>query len=439
MGASARTGAGRVAFTHPEFRRFFGARFFDRLALEMQVTAVSWQVYQLTGDPLHLGLVGLAQFGPFLLLFLVAGAAADRFPRIRIMQGTVVVQLLCSAAFLGMTVAGRATLLAIFAVLVVLGVARAFQAPVQMAIVPILVPAEHFANAVAWNSSAMQIARIGGPALAGGLLVLGVDVVYGVVAAGVVLSLAFVVRIRARAQVISREGVSWRVVLAGLRFIWSRQVILGAISLDLFAVLLGGATALLPIFAVEILGVGAVGFGALRAAPVVGSLACMLVLTQRPVRRRAGAKLLAAVVVFGGAICVFGVSTSFWLSLTALFVLGAADAVSVFVRNNLVQIITPDEMRGRVSAVNSVFIGASNELGEFESGLTAAWWGPVPAVLLGGIGTIVIALTFGVLMPRLRRVDGLEPDELIREHHPIAARPGEPDATGADPPPGGRT
>ncbi len=432
----ARAGSeGRVAFGYRDFRNFFGARFFDRLSMEMLVTAVSWQVYEITGDPLHLGLVGLAQFAPFLLLFLVAGAAADRISRIRIMQGSIVVQLMCAAAFFGMTLSGRVSLPAIYLILVVLGVARAFQAPVQQAIVPILVPAEHFANAVAWNAAAFQTARIGGPALAGGLLLLGVDVVYGVVAACVVASLAFVTRVRAEAQVLSRDPFSWRATLAGLRFIWSRQVVLGAISLDLFAVLLGGATALLPIFAVEILGVGAVGFGVLRSAPVVGSLASMLWLAQHPIRRRAGLKLLSAVAVFGFAICVFGLSRNFWLSLLALITLGTADAVSVFIRSNLVQIITPDEKRGRVSAVTAVFIGASNELGEFESGITAAWWGAVPAVLAGGIGTVAIAVAFGWLMPRLRRVDGLDPDALIREHGEAAgASPGrdpvEPDPSG---------
>ena len=424
-GTAAVRQGGRAAFRHAGFRNFLGARFFDRLAMEMLITAVSWQVYELTGDPWHLGLVGLAQFAPFLLLFLVSGAAADRLPRLRIMQAGVAVQFCCVAAFLGMTVADRASLPAIFAVLSLLGLARAFQAPVQMALVPLLVPAEHFANAVAWNSTAFQIARIGGPALAGALLLLGLDVVYGLVAACVAASLLFVARVHPPAQVMSTGPFTWRGALAGLRFIWSRQVVLGAISLDLFAVLLGGATALLPIFAVEILGVGAVGFGALRSAPVVGSLACMLLLTQRPIRRRAGLKLLFSVGVFGIAICVFGLSTTFWLSLLALVVLGAADAVSVFVRNNLVQIITPDERRGRVSAVNSVFIGASNELGEFESGMTAAWWGVVPAVLVGGLGTIGIALAFALLMPSLRRVDSLDPEALLREHGgPPGASPG---------------
>jgi NADH:ubiquinone oxidoreductase subunit K len=405
-----------VAFHYPDFRYFLAARFFDRLAVEMLITAVSWQVYQLTRNPLHLGLVGLVQFAPFLLLFLVAGAAADRLPRRHILRGSITVQLLCAAAFLGLTLGGRVTLPAIFTILVFLGLARAFQAPVQMAIVPLLVPAEHFANAVAWSSAAFQTARIGGPAAAGALLLLGVDVVYAVVVAGSVASLVLVFRVRASSQVLSTEPHTWRSALAGLRFIWSHRVVLGAISLDLFAVLLGGATALLPIFAVEILGVGAVGFGALRAAPVVGALACMLILAQRPIRRRAGSKLLFAVGVFGAAICVFALSRSFWLSLAALFVLGAADAVSIFVRNNLVQIITPDEMRGRVSAVNSVFIGASNELGEFESGFTAAWWGAVTAVLVGGLATIGVAIGFALCLPRLRRVDSLDPDALRREH-----------------------
>jgi MFS family permease len=412
-------GPGRIAFGYPDFRRFFATSVISSLALEMQITAVSWQVYQLTGDPLHLGLVGLAQFAPFPLLFLVAGAAADRIPRIRILQSTIAVQLLCAVAFFAATVGNRGTLPAIFSILILLGIARAFQAPVRPAILPILVPKEHFANAVAWSSTGSQIARIGGPALAGVLLVLGVEVVHGVVVVLVAMALLFAFRVQAKAQILTKGRPTLRSTLAGFRFIRSRQVILGAISLDLFAVLLGGARALLPIFAVDILGVGAVGFGALRAAPVIGSLISALVLTQRPIRSRAGFKLLISVAAFGGATCVFGLSTSFYLSFLALLTLGVADSVSVFIRANLVQIITPDDMRGRVSAVSSVFIGASNELGEFESGITAAWWGVIPAVLVGGIGTIVVAMVFGLAMPRLRQVDSLDPDRLIRDHRGI--------------------
>ncbi|MBU1227015.1 MAG: MFS transporter [Actinobacteria bacterium] len=416
--------AGRVAFGYPDFRNFFGTSVLGSLAVEMQITAVSWQVYQLTGDPLHLGLVGLAQFAPFPLLFLAAGAAADRFPRVRIVQATMAVQLLCAAAFLTVTVGDAATMPMIFSILILLGVARAFQSPARPAILPLLVPPEHFPNAVAWNSAGSQTARIGGPAVAGALLILGVEVVYGAVVVLAAAALGFAFRVHARSQILDKGRPTLRTILAGFRFIWSRPVILGAISLDLFAVLLGGATALLPIFAVDILGVGAVGYGALRASHVIGSLVSSLVLTQRPILRRAGSKLLASVAVFGAATCVFGLSTTFWLSFLALFALGAADAVSVFIRSNLVQVITPDAMRGRVSAVNSIFIGASNELGEFESGVTAAWWGVVPAVLVGGIGTIVVAVVFGFAIPRLRRVDSLDHIRLIRDHREVTGPPG---------------
>ena len=432
---SAATGRwGGVAFGYPDFRRFLLARFFDRLAMEMLITAVSWQVYQLTGNPLHLGLVGLAQFAPFLLLFLVAGAAADRLPRIRIMRGSVVVQLLCAAAFFGMTLTGRVSLRAIFIILVALGIARAFQAPVQQAIVPILVPAEHFANAVAWSSAAFQTARIGGPALAGALLLLGVDVVYGVVTGCVVASLAFVARVRAEAQILSKDPFSWRATLAGLRFIWSRQVVLGAISLDLFAVLLGGATALLPIFAVEILGVGAVGFGVLRSAPVVGSLACMLWLTQRPIRQRAGFKLLAAVAFV----------RSRHLRLRAVAgLLAVAAGPRRAGSGRCGKRVRSQQPGADGHPRRHAGPGERGELGvhrgiERTRGVRVGGHGRlvgvVPAVLVGGIGTVAIAVAFGFLLPRLRRVDSLDPVALVRDHGgATGASPGR-DPAGVDPP-----
>ncbi len=419
MAAEASSEAGWVALRHRPYRFYWVARVLVRLALEMQITAVSWQVYELTGRALFLGLVGLAQFGPFLILFPLSGTAADRLSRKRILLGAVFVQTLCATGFFLLTFSGKASFPAIFAILVALGITRAFQAPSLQAIVPLLVPMEHFGNAVAWTAIGMQTARIAGPAIAGALLILGIQIVYGVVVVLFIASMTLTALIITGGQLITTDRSSLRTVLAGFGFIWSRPVVLGAITLDLFAVLLGGATALLPIFAVDILGVGELGFGALRAAHVVGSLSGALVLTQRPVTRRAGAKLLGAVAIFGGATCVFGASTAFWLSFAALFVLGAADAVSVFVRNNLVQIITPDDMRGRVSAVNSVFIGASNELGEFESGITAAWWGAVPAVLVGGLGTIMVALLAMRLFPDLRGLDTLDPDVLVREHRDV--------------------
>ena len=408
--------AGRVAFQHADFRVFWLARVLGVFAIDMQITAVSWQVYQLTGKPLDLGLVGLTQFAPFFCLFLVAGTVADRYQRKRIMSACVTLQTLCAVAFFAMTATGQADFSTILAILVFLGIARTFQSPAQQAIVPLLVPKEHFANAVAWTSSGFQMARIAGPGIAGIMIVAGEQWVYGTAVILFFCSTALTFLIKTNTQIISTAPITIENILAGLKFIMKRQIIIGAIGLDLFAVLLGGATALLPIFATDILNVGAAGFGALRAMLTVGAFAGALFLTQVPIRRHAGKSLLIAVAIFGLGIIVFGISTSFWLSLTALFVLGAADSVSIFVRNNLVQIITPDDMRGRVSAVSSVFVGASNEVGEFESGVTAEWWGVVPAVVVGGIGTIFIAGLFAKIFPQLRKVDSLDPDDLVRKY-----------------------
>ena len=413
---------GFAAFGHRDYLLFWISRVCGTLAVEMQITAIGWQVYRLTGRELDLGLVGLAQFAPFALLFLVTGVVADRFSRVRIMILCVFVQTLCAGSFFAITLTGNASFGLIFAILIVLGIGRAFQAPAQQSIIPVLVPRAHVANAIAWNSSGMQMARIIGPTIAGILIAVGAATgvdevpVYGIVTVLFVVATGLALFIRSRAQVTSTAPISVDTLLAGLRFIKSRQVILGAIGLDLFAVLFGGAIALLPVFAKDILGVGAEGFGALRSAFTFGGFLCALILTQRPITRHAGKMLLGAVTVFGAAVVVFGLSTAFWLSLAALFVMGSADAVSVFIRNNLVQIITPDEMLGRVSAVNGVFIGASNELGEFESGVTAHWWGTVPAVVVGGLATIGVAVVFTWAMPQLRRVDSLDPNELIRRY-----------------------
>ncbi len=315
-----------------------------------------------------------------------------------------------------MTVTSNVDFSSIFTILIFLGIARAFQAPAQQAIVPLLVPKEHFANAIAWTSSGFQMARIAGPGIAGIMIIAGEQWVYGAAVILFILSTTFTFFIKTNTQVISRAPITVENILAGFKFIMKRQIIIGSIGLDLFAVLLGGATALLPIFATDILNVGPAGFGALRATHMIGAFATALFLTQYPISRHAGKKLLAAVAIFGAGIIVFGISTSFWLSLAALFVLGAADSVSVFVRHNLVQIITPDYMRGRVSAVSSVFVGASNEVGEFESGVTAEWWGVVPAVVVGGAGTIFIAGLFAKIFPQLREVDSLNPDDLIRKY-----------------------
>lgn len=413
--------SGFGAFRHRDFRLYWVARILALVAAEMQITTVGWQVYRLTGRELDLGLIGLAQFAPFALLFLISGLVADRLPRLRILAGCMAVQMACATAFLLLARAG-ASFDTMLIVLVVLGITRAFQMPALAAVVPALVPPRVLANAIAWSSSGNQMARIAGPTVAGlGIaageaLGMGETPVYATVVVLFGLGLALMLCVRSRGQILNRDPVSLATLTLGLRFICTRQVILGAIGLDLLAVLFGGAIALLPIYARDILQVGSEGFGLLRSSYTVGGLACALTLTQRPIRRHAGVKLLLAVAVFGASIIVFGASTSFPLSLAALFVMGAADSISVYVRSNLVQVITPDEMRGRVGAVNGVFIGASNELGEFESGLTAHWWGTVPAVVIGGAVTLSIAAVFAVAFPKLRGVDSLDPEDLVRRY-----------------------
>lgn len=410
------------AFRSRDFSLYFVSRLLALIAAEMQITTVGWQVYRLTGEPLDLGFVGLAQFLPFALLFLVSGLAADRFPRIRILTLCIALQTGCAIAFFLLDRSGQASFAAMLGVLVPLGIARAFAMPAHQAIIPSLVPERDLPNAIAWNSSGNQACRIAGPTIAGIMIAicdaagLGEGPVYAAVAAMFAAATMFTLLIRARPRIGPVAPVTLFNLLAGLRFIGTRQVILGAIGLDLFAVLFGGVTALLPVFARDILDVGAEGFGLLRSSLTVGALLGALLLTQRPIRRHAGRKLLLAVAIFGAGSIVFGLSTNFWLSMAALFIMGAADSVSVFVRLNLVQIITPDEMRGRVSAVNGVFIGASNELGEFESGVTAHWWGTVPAVIVGGAATCLVAILFAAIFRDLRRVDSLDADNLIRRY-----------------------
>ncbi len=408
--------SGWVAFQYADFRNFFLARFISRLAVEMQMTAVGWQVYSLTGNPLDLGLVGLAQIAPFLILFPLAGMTADRFSRARIISVCVFSESLCAAAFFGLTLMGVISFPVMLAILALFGISRAFQTPAEQAIVPLLVPHKHVANAIAWTSVSGQTARITGPGIAGLMIIAGEQWVYGSVVILMAGATVFAMMIRANTQIISSDPISFATVFAGLRFIFSRQIVLGSISLDLFAVLLGGATALLPIYAKDILLVGPVGFGILRATVTVGALAGALYFTQAPIRRHAGVKLLGSVAAFGAATIVFGLSESFGLTLVMLFIIGATDSVSVFIRNSIVQIVTPDEIRGRTNAVNAVFIGASNELGEFESGVTAAWWGVVPSVVIGGIGTICVALAFARIFPQLRGADSLVPEDLIRNY-----------------------
>ncbi len=397
----------RALFALHDFRLFFLTRFLSAIAQQMVAVAVGWQVYDLTGDPLHLGYVGLAQFLPAFLLALPGGQVADRFDRRVILVTGLALVAASVTGLLLLALSGHPSLGAIYALLAVTGATRAFLAPASQSLLPLLVPPEAFPRAVAWNSTSWQVAVVAGPALGGGLYVLGISAVYGVAAAALVASAAAAARLARPLKVHMPAEPGLEGLLAGVRYVFQRKDILGAVSLDLFAVLLGGATALLPVFARDILHVGPVGLGVLRAAPAAGAAVMAVVLAHRPLESRAGLKLFAAVAVFGVATIVFALSTSFWLSLAALVVLGGADMVSVIVRQTLVQIRTPDAMRGRVSAVNWVFIGASNELGEFESGITAAWFGTVPAVVIGGVGTLAVAGLWAWMFPALRKTDRL--------------------------------
>jgi MFS family permease len=387
-------------------RRFFVARFVAILALQMQSVAIGWDVYSRTHRALDLGYVGLAQFVPAALLSLVAGAVADRFDRRRILVAVhLALALLTAALFFLPHAWGIAP---VYGVLVLLGVARAFSAPAGQALLPDLVTKEEFPRTVAQSSSVWQIGLVAGPALGGVAFGAFGARVYAVCGVLFLLAALAIASMSVRSVARARRAPSWDEVTGGVRYVWARKLILGSISLDLFAVLLGGAVALLPIFAKDVLFVGPWGMGLLRSAPAVGAAVTGLALARWPLTRRAGPVMLACVAVFGVATIAFGTSTSLATSLVALFVTGAADMVSVVVRLTLVQLETPADMRGRVSAVNSVFIGASNELGELESGLTAAWFGAERAVILGGIGTIVVVVLWTVLFPGLRKVDRLD-------------------------------
>jgi MFS family permease len=390
----------------PDLRRFLAARFLVGMAAQVQTVAVGWQVFSVSGDPLDLGLVALSQFLPFILLILPAGHVADQYDRRRVQLATYLVLAACSAALLGLALAGIDDVGPVFAVMVLFGIARAFNQPTSQALLPNLATPDAFPRAVALNSTLGQIAMIAGPALGGVLVIAGVDVAYALALVLLAIGSLLVFGLRAGGRVdTTREAVSWSSLLSGLAFVRAHPVVLGSISLDLFAVLFGGATALLPIYAGEILDVGPAGLGLMRAAPAVGAAMLAAILTVRPLRRNVGPWMFGSVALFGVGTIVFGVSTAFALSLAALVVMGAADMVSVYIRHLLVQLETPDAIRGRVSAVNAVFIGASNELGEFESGVTAAWWGVVPSVVVGGVATIAVAGIWTRLFPVLWRLD----------------------------------
>jgi len=392
------------------FMRMWFARLCGTTGNQMLMVAVGWQMYDLTGSAWDLGLVGLYQFVPALLLTLVAGHVVDRLHRGRIVAACLMAQagvaLILMAATQGWGAGGGwASRELLLGVSILLGVARAFQMPAQQALTPMLVPPAMLPRAMAFSSAGMQAAVISGPALGGVIFVAGATAVYATCAFLFAAGCALLWVLRYDHVPPPREPVSLRTLLAGAEFVWRRKALLGAVSLDLFAVLLGGATALLPMFARDILHVGPWGLGLLRGAPAAGALLTSVVLTRWPLSRRVGRTMLLSVALYGVCMLVFGMSTSFALSLAALAVSGGADMVSVVVRQTLMQIETPNEMRGRVSAVNSVFIGASNQLGEFESGATAAWLGPVGSVVAGGVGTLLVAALWFRAFPALARRD----------------------------------
>jgi len=398
-----------VLLAHPAFAFLWCSRVLANVAFNMLGVAVGWQLYALTGRALDLGLVGLAQFAPIVVLTLIVGQVADRYDRRLITAICLFVEAATATALVVGTVAGWLSNTSIFAIMALVGAARAFESPTTTALVSDVVPRPLVARAMAWVVSATQTARIVGPALGGFLYVIGPGTTYLTAGALFVCAGMCAAVIRSRRAARASEPVMLESVLSGIVFIRDQRVLLGTMSLDLFAVLLGGgATALLPIYARDILGTGPGGLGLLRAAPAVGALATSVFLAYRPLRWRIGRTLFRAVMVFGVATVVFGVSSSFVVSLAALGVLGAADVVSVVIRASLVQIRTPDTMRGRVSAVHSLFTGTSNQLGAFASGLAAALFGAIPAVLLGGLGTIAVAALWIRLFPELRRIRSFE-------------------------------
>ena len=410
---------GLEAFASRDFRRYQLARVAVILGAEAQSVAVAWHVYSITHRPLDLGYTGLALFLPGLLFLLPSGHVADRFDRRQVILICYALQVLCTAALLTVTLRGISSVYVIYAILFFIGTGRSFSGPASSALVPHLVPESHLVNAITWGGTIFQLANTVGPAV-GGLLftipmhrwaphlaVEGAAIVYMFTLVSLVWFLVLIASLHARPGRMEHRAMSLKVVLAGFDYVLHMPMLLGSFSLDLFVVLLGGAVALMPIFSHEILHTGPSGLGMLRAAPAVGALCTSLFLARFPLTRGAGKRLFTSVAIFGAATIVFGLSRNLALSLVALAILGAADMISVIIRGSLLQLATPPEMRGRVSAVNSLFIGASNELGEFESGLTAQFLGVVRATVIGGIGALAVAGIWATSFPALRRADEL--------------------------------
>ncbi len=397
-----------AAFKHLSYQRYFGSRFLTAFAVQILSVAVAWQIYDQTQNAALLGWIGLVQFLPALLLVVVTGLAADRLGRRMVMGLAICLMGTCALVILVMAVTGKFNPVWVLGVLTVFGIARAFHSPASASLVVNVVPREDFANGIGWITSSWQLASIMGPA-AGGLLY-GISALTAYVTASLIFlcSAVLIFSIPKPAQIMEREGTSLKTLLGGFSYVWKQKIVLGAITLDLFAVLLGGAVALLPIYARDILELGPTGLGLLRAAPGIGAVMMIVMLTRFPVKDHAGNILFVTVALFGFATMVFGVSTLAWVSILALVAIGAFDMVSVYIREILLQLWTPDEVRGRVNAVNSIFLGASNELGEARAGFMAAKWGAVFTVAAGGAAAIGVSALCAGLFPGLRKARSLD-------------------------------
>jgi len=415
-----------VAWQSRDFRFYSAARVLGIMGAEAQAVGVAWQVYQITHSALALGYTGLALFLPGLFFVLPAGHVADRYDRRGIIITCYSVQFAATSLLLWLTLRGTTNIWLVYAVLFLIGTGRYFSGPAASALVPTLVPKEHFVNAVTWGATVYQIANATGPMIGGLLFTValgslfggrfvrlnGAPLVYCFTLACLVMFLLLISVVKPRGAG-EKKGFTLETMLAGLRYVASTRLLLGSISLDLFAVLLGGATSLMPIFASDVLHSGATGLGVLRAMPSLGALAVSVTLLALPIKRRAGQTMLTCVGLFGAATVLFGISRNIWLSCAALLVIGASDMASVVVRSSILQLATPNEMRGRVSSVNWLFIGASNEFGEYESGLTAHWWGAVRAVIVGGVASLAVTGLWSVFFPALRHADKLTAEDLV--------------------------
>ena len=418
--ASPKTGA----FTYRDFRLYQIARVMVIMGAEAQAVAVAWQVYQITNRAIDLGYTGLILFLPGLLFLLPAGHVADRYDRRVVILVCYSLQIVCTLALLLFAWRGLNHVFPIFVVLFLIGSGRAFSGPASSALLPHLVSSEHFVNAITWGATVFQIANIAGPAVGGLLYTLplrgrfyGAPIVFLFTLTTGIGFVVLIASLQVRPGRMEHRALSTDVILAGFRYVWNSKLLLGSISLDLFVVLLGGATALLPIFAHDLLHTGPRGLGLLRSAPAIGALVISIWMTFRPTLWRPGRLMFACVAIYGAATVVFGLSRSLSLSIAGLLVVGASDMISVVIRSSMLQLATPGSMRGRVSAVNSLFVGASNELGEFESGVTAQWWGAVRAVVIGGLGAMVVTGLWSILFPALRGIDQLTEESLQQLEH----------------------